>query len=216
MLSRTILPGRHDDQMERVTLTPTLSGWSDSRAKRLVDVMVAVLLLVPALPMMAIVAALIKLTSPGPVLFQQVRYGRAGYRFRLLKFRSMRHQRSHTGPGLTSSNDTRVTPVGRVIRKWKLDELPQLFNVIRGEMSLVGPRPERPELVATFKRDIPHYNARHNAKPGITGWAQVNGLRGNTDLAQRINFDLWYMENWSAILDFQIMCMTFFKHRNPA
>ena len=182
MLSRTIFPGRHDDQMERVTLTPTLSRWPDSRAKRLIDVMGAVLLLVPALPVMAIVAALIKLTSPGPVLFQQIRCGRAGYRFRLLKFRSMRHQRSQTGPGLTSSNDTRVTPVGRVIRKWKLDELPQLFNVIRGEMSLVGPRPDLPEYLDALpaaQRQVLHL------KPGITSIATLR-FRNEEELLSKV------------------------------
>ena len=102
------------------------------------------------------------------------------------------------------------------MRRWNIDEVPQFWNVLKGEMSLVGPRPERPELVARFKHDIPHYNARHNAKPGITGWAQIHGLRGNTDLAERITYDVWYMENWSLILDLQIMCMTFFKHRNAA
>jgi lipopolysaccharide/colanic/teichoic acid biosynthesis glycosyltransferase len=118
--------------------------------------------------------------------------------------------------GWTVQNDPRRLRIGGFMRRWNIDEVPQFWNVLKGEMSLVGPRPERPELVATFKREIPHYNARHNAKPGITGWAQVNGLRGNTDLAERINYDLWYMENWSPILDLQIMCMTFFKHRNAA
>ena len=149
---------------------PTLSNWPDSRAKRLIDVMGAVLLLVPALPLMAIVAVVIKLTSPGPVLFQQIRCGRYGYRFRLLKFRSMWHWRSDAGPGLTSSNDTRVTPAGRMIRKLKLDELPQLFNVLRGEMSLVGPRPDLPEYLDALpavQRRVLHL------KPGITSIATL-------------------------------------------
>ena len=157
------------EQMERVFLTPTLSRWPDSQAKRLLDVFGALLLLVPALPLMGIVAVVIKLTSPGPVLFPQIRCGRNGRLFHVLKFRSMRHGRAD-GPGVTCSNDTRVTPVGRVIRKWKVDELPQLFNVIRGEMSLVGPRPDLPEYLDALpaaQRQVLHL------KPGITSVATL-------------------------------------------
>lgn len=146
------------------------SRWPDSRAKRLIDFIGAVVLLVPALPLMAIVAVVIKLTSPGPVFFRQIRCGRDGHRFHLLKFRSMRHGQNHNGPGITSSNDTRVTPVGRVIRRWKLDELPQLLNVIRGEMSLVGPRPDLPEYLDALpaaQRQVLHL------KPGITSVATI-------------------------------------------
>ncbi|MCE9518309.1 MAG: sugar transferase [Verrucomicrobia bacterium] len=100
------------------------------------------------------------------------------------------------------------------MRKWNIDEVPQFWNVLKGEMSLVGPRPERPELIKDFKHNIPHYNARHNAKPGITGWAQIKGLRGDTDLTERIKCDLWYLENWNMLLDMQIMAMTFFKRQN--
>ena len=156
--------------MERITLTPTLSRWPDSRAKRLIDVIGAVMLLALGLPLMAIVAVIIKLTSPGPVFFQQLRYGKAGRRFHVLKFRSMRHERNHSAPGLTSSNDARVTPVGRVLRKWKLDELPQLLNVIRGEMSLVGPRPDLPEYLDALP--APHRQVLH-LKPGITSIATL-------------------------------------------
>src|ERR1700744_4198698 len=102
------------------------------------------------------------------------------------------------------------------MRKWNIDEAPQFWNVLKGDMSLVGPRPERPELILNFKEEIPHYNARHNAKPGITGWAQINGLRGDTDLTKRIKCDLWYLENWNPLLDLQIMFMTFVKHDNAA
>jgi lipopolysaccharide/colanic/teichoic acid biosynthesis glycosyltransferase len=161
---------------------PTLSNWPGSRAKRLIDVIGAVLLLVPALPLMAIVVVAVKLTSPGPVLFKQIRYGRDGHRFRLLKFRSMHHGRSHSGPGLTSSRDTRVTLVGRVIRKWKLDELPQLFNVIRGEMSLVGPRPDLPEYLDALpaaQRKVLHL------KPGITSIATLR-FRNEEDLLSTV------------------------------
>ena len=161
---------------------PTLSNWPDSRAKRLIDVIGAMLLLVPALPLMAIVAVAVKLTSPGPVVFKQLRCGRDGHRFRLLKFRSMHHGRSQNGSGLTSSRDTRVTLVGRVIRKWKLDELPQLFNVIRGEMSLVGPRPDLPEyldaLPAAQRKVL-------QLKPGITSIATLR-FRNEEDLLSTV------------------------------
>jgi lipopolysaccharide/colanic/teichoic acid biosynthesis glycosyltransferase len=148
----------------------TLSRWPDSRAKRMFDLIAALLLLVPALPLMAIVAIAIKLTSPGPVLFQQLRCGKNGWQFHLLKFRSMWHARSQIGPGLTCSNDARVTRVGRVIRKWKLDELPQLFNVVRGEMSLVGPRPDLPEYLGALpaaQQQVLHL------KPGVTSLATL-------------------------------------------
>lgn len=141
-----------------------------SRSKRLIDLIGASLLLAPALPLMAIVAFVIKLTSPGPVLIQQLRCGKDGRRFQLLKFRSMHHARRRTGPGLTSRNDTRVTPVGRVIRRWKLDEMPQLFNVVRDEMSLVGPRPDLPEYLDALpaaQRQVLHL------KPGITSIATL-------------------------------------------
>jgi lipopolysaccharide/colanic/teichoic acid biosynthesis glycosyltransferase len=111
-------------------------------------------------------------------------------------------------------DDPRRLRVGTFMRKWNIDELPQFWNVLKGEMSLVGPRPERPELIANFKHQIPHYNARHHSKPGMTGWAQVNGLRGDTDLRERIQCDLWYLENWSFWLDLQIMLLTFFKRDN--
>jgi len=118
--------------------------------------------------------------------------------------------------GWTTKDDPRRLRIGALMRRLNIDEVPQFWNVLKGEMSLVGPRPERPELIRNFKHEIPHYNARHNAKPGITGWAQVNGLRGDTDLNERIKCDLWYLENWSVLLDFQIMFMTFVKNKNAA
>jgi len=163
-------------------LMPPPSTWPDSRAKRLIDVIGALLLLVPALPLMAIVAVVIKLTSPGPALFRQIRCGRDGQRFHLLKFRSMRHGRNHSGPGLTSSNDTRVTPVGRVIRRWKLDELPQLLNVIRGEMSLVGPRPDLPQYLDA----LPAAQGQLlHLKPGITSSATLR-FRNEEELLSKV------------------------------
>jgi exopolysaccharide biosynthesis polyprenyl glycosylphosphotransferase len=189
-----------------------------SRAvKRTVDVAGGMAGLLLSLPIICLFGTLVYLESPGPIFYRQRRSGRNGKPFDIIKIRSMRLDAEGSGKvGWTVQNDPRRLRIGAFMRKWNIDEVPQFWNVLKGEMSLVGPRPERPELVATFKRDIPHYNARHNAKPGITGWAQVNGLRGNTDLAERINYDLWYMENWSPILDFQIMFMTFFKHRNAA
>ncbi len=117
-------------------------------------------------------------------------------------------------PGWTQKEDSRRLKVGAFMRRWNIDEIPQFYNVLTGEMSLVGPRPERPEFIENFKEEIPHYNARHGVKPGITGWAQVNGFRGDTDLTERIKCDLYYMENWNLLLDVQIMLMTFFKHKN--
>jgi lipopolysaccharide/colanic/teichoic acid biosynthesis glycosyltransferase len=117
-------------------------------------------------------------------------------------------------PGWTTVNDPRRLRIGAFMRKWNIDEVPQFWNVLKGDMSLVGPRPDRPELILNFKEEIPHYNARHNVKPGITGWAQIKGLRGDTDLTERINCDLWYLENWSVLLDFQIMALTFLQREN--
>jgi exopolysaccharide biosynthesis polyprenyl glycosylphosphotransferase len=185
--------------------------------KRTIDIAGAIVGLLLSLPIICIFGTIVYLESRGPIFYRQRRSGRNGKPFDIVKIRSMRLDAEGNGKvGWTVQNDPRRLRIGTFMRRWNIDEVPQFWNVLKGEMSLVGPRPERPELVATFKREIPHYNARHNAKPGITGWAQVNGLRGNTDLAQRINYDLWYMENWSPILDFQIMCMTFFKHRNAA
>jgi exopolysaccharide biosynthesis polyprenyl glycosylphosphotransferase len=187
-----------------------------SRAiKRVVDIVGGTIGLLLSFPIIAIFGTMVYLESPGPIFYRQRRSGRNGKPFDIIKIRSMRLDAEQGGKvGWTVQDDPRRLRIGAFMRKWNIDEVPQFWNVLTGEMSLVGPRPERPELVATFKHDIPHYNARHNAKPGITGWAQVHGLRGNTDLGERINYDLWYMENWSLILDIQIMCMTFFKHQN--
>ena len=119
-----------------------------------------------------------------------------------------------SGARWAQQNDPRRLRIGTFMRRWNIDEVPQFWNVLVGDMSLVGPRPERPELIEKFKYEIPHYNARHAAKPGITGWAQVNGLRGDTDLSERVRCDLWYLENWSVWLDFQIMAMTFLSRKN--
>jgi Undecaprenyl-phosphate glucose phosphotransferase len=190
--------------------TPLL-GWGKI-AKRTMDVVLSsVGLFVLSLPM-GIISLLIKLTSPGPVFFKQERMGFDGEIFQMLKFRSMVVDAERdTGSVWARPDDPRRTPIGKILRKTSLDELPQLFNVLRGEMSLVGPRPERPELIEKFKYIIPNYMLRHKIKAGVTGWAQVNGWRGNTSLEKRIEHDLYYIENWSVSFDLRILFMTLWK-----
>ena len=177
--------------------------------KRGLDVAVSgVALAVLAIPM-AIMAALVRLTSAGPVFYTQERMGLDGRAFTVYKFRSMYQDAEETsGPIWARDDDPRTTPVGRWLRRLDLDELPQLWNVLKGEMSLVGPRPERPFFVEQFKHRIPQYMLRHKVKAGITGWAQVNGWRGNTSLEKRIEYDLYYIENWSMTLDIKIIWLT--------
>ena len=184
----------------------------NSAIKRLIDICCSIAALaVLALPMAAI-ALLIRLTSPGPALYRQERMGLDGRPFVTLKFRSMYEgAERQTGPIFTRKDDPRCTPVGRVLRRFSLDELPQLWNVLRGEMSLVGPRPERPYFVRQFKDRVPQYMLRHKVKAGLTGWAQVNDLRGNTSIEKRIEYDLYYIENWSVALDFKIMWLTLLR-----
>ena len=183
--------------------------------KRAVDIVGSVIGLALSLPLLAVFGALVYRESPGPIIYRQRRLGRSGIEFDILKIRSMKLDAEVDGEvGWTTKNDPRRLKVGAFIRRWNIDEVPQFWNVLKGEMSLVGPRPERPELIHNFKHDIPHYNARHNAKPGITGWAQVKGLRGDTDLTERIKCDLWYLENWNPILDFQIMFLTFVRREH--
>ena len=177
--------------------------------KRGLDVAVSgVALAVLAVPM-AIMAALVRLTSAGSVFYTQERMGLDGRPFTVYKFRSMYEDAEETsGPIWARDDDPRTTPVGRWLRRLDLDELPQLWNVLKGEMSLVGPRPERPFFVEQFKHRIPQYMLRHKVKAGITGWAQVNGWRGNTSLEKRIEYDLYYIENWSMTLDIKIIWLT--------
>jgi Undecaprenyl-phosphate glucose phosphotransferase len=157
----------------------------------------------------AIIAALVKRTSPGPIFYSQERMGLDGRRFTVYKFRSMYEgAEESTGPVWARDDDPRATPIGRWLRRFDLDELPQFWNVLKGEMSIVGPRPERPYFVHQFKHRIPQYMLRHKVKAGITGWAQVNGWRGNTSLEKRIEYDLYYIENWSVTLDLKIMWLT--------
>ncbi|HZP61152.1 MAG TPA: sugar transferase, partial [Opitutaceae bacterium] len=185
--------------------------------KQMVDFIGGVVGLVLSAPLISFFGLLVYLEDPGPIIYRQRRLGRYGRPFWIYKIRSMKVNAESDGKiGWTVKNDPRRLKVGGFMRRWNIDELPQFWNVIRGEMSLVGPRPERPELIKIFKEEIPHYNARHNIKPGITGWAQVNGFRGDTDLNERIRCDLYYIENWSPLLDFQIMFMTLFRHKNAA
>jgi Undecaprenyl-phosphate glucose phosphotransferase len=181
----------------------------NSFIKRSVDVVFsAVALVVLAIPL-AIVALLVRMTSPGPVFYYQERMGLDGRAFRVYKFRSMYlDAERETGPIWARDDDPRCTPLGRILRRFDIDELPQVWNVFKGDMSLVGPRPERPFFVQQFKQQYPQYMLRHKVRAGITGWAQVNGLRGNTSLEKRIEYDLYYIGNWSLRLDLKIMWLT--------
>ncbi|NNE93044.1 MAG: sugar transferase [Verrucomicrobiales bacterium] len=180
--------------------------------KRFVDLLGAIVGLVLTAPIIGVFGALIYRESPGSIFYRQKRLGANGEIFEMIKLRSMKLDAEADGKaGWTVKDDPRCLRVGKFMRRWNIDEIPQFWNVLRGDMSLVGPRPERPELIEDFKEEIPHYNARHNIKPGITGWAQVNGLRGDTDLGERVRFDLHYIENWNVIFDFQIMLLTFFR-----
>jgi Undecaprenyl-phosphate glucose phosphotransferase len=179
--------------------------------KRLMDVVLASVALLLFAPLMAVVAVLIKLTSPGPVLYRQERCGLNGRSFMMLKFRSLRVDAEANGPQMTAENDPRRTWLGAILRKTNVDELPQLFNVLWGDMSLVGPRPERPVFVHKFAKTIPNYNARHAVKAGMTGWAQVNGWRGNSSLRKRVQFDLYYISHWNPLFDLRIMFLTVWR-----
>ena len=185
-----------------------LEGWNQI-VKRVFDVIGAVALLIGVGWLFPIIAWLIKREDPGPVFYSQIRMGLDGRSFKLYKFRSMRIDTDTNGQGKwTRNDDPRVTRVGAFLRRYNLDELPQLFNVIKGDMSLVGPRPEQPEFVDRFKNRYPEYQARHRVRAGLTGWAQVNGLRGDTSIRQRVVQDLYYIENWSLALDLKILWRT--------
>ncbi len=191
-----------------------LRGWNVV-FKRVFDIVVSATVLVLASPLMALIALAVKLSSPGPVFYRQTRVGLDGRKFKILKFRSMiANAEEQTGPVWATPDDPRVTRVGRFLRRWNLDELPQFWNVLRGDMSLVGPRPERPHFVKRFRENIPRYMARHRVKCGITGWAQVNGLRGQTPIEERIAYDLYYIEHWSFWLDLKILFLTLFARKN--
>ena len=184
------------------------NGWN-ILSKRFVDITVGGLALLIFAPVMAVIALAVKLSSRGPVLYRQERMGLDGKRFQMLKFRTMvADAEKLTGPVWATDQDARVTGVGRWLRQTSLDELPQLLNVLRGEMSLVGPRPERPLLIDEFRNSIPKYMLRHKVKAGMTGWAQIHGWRGDTSLATRIQYDLEYIENWTLGRDMKILFLT--------
>jgi Undecaprenyl-phosphate glucose phosphotransferase len=188
-----------------------ITGWS-RLAKRGMDVVLAAAGLVIFAPLMGLIALTIRLTSAGPVFYGQERMGLDGRSFQMYKFRSMRvDAEAATGPVWATEADGRRTGFGRLLRRYSLDELPQLWNVLKGAMSLVGPRPERPFFVHQFKTLIPQYMLRHKVKSGLTGWAQVNGLRGNTSLEKRIEYDLYYIQNWSVALDVKILLLTVYR-----
>jgi Undecaprenyl-phosphate glucose phosphotransferase len=185
-----------------------LEGWNRV-LKRWVDIVGSLVGLVLLGPLMIALAIGVKLSSPGPVFYRQKRMGLDGKLFNMLKFRSMRvDAEEDCGPVWACEDDPRRTRLGAFMRRTSLDELPQFFNALKGDMSLVGPRPERPEFISDFKTKVPRYMLRHKMKAGITGWAQINGWRGNTSLERRIEHDLYYIENWSLVLDFKIMALT--------
>ena len=191
-----------------VPLTNTLN-WI---AKRAIDVVGSLVGLIIASPVMLIAAVFVKTSSPGPIIFKQERVGLHNKPFYMYKFRTMEMQKpSQEKKAWTVKGDPRVTKVGKILRKTSLDELPQLFNILAGEMSLVGPRPERPLFVEKFKEEVPRYMIKHQVRPGLTGWAQINGYRGDTSIRKRIEYDIFYIENWTMSLDFKIMFLTIFK-----
>ncbi|MBX7164795.1 MAG: undecaprenyl-phosphate glucose phosphotransferase [Pirellulales bacterium] len=206
------------DQLSFLSLRQDPNDLWHRLAKRAVDLAGGAVALACFAPLMALLAAAIKLTDGGPVFYRQQRIGQGGRSFSLLKFRSMRVDAElRSGPVWAVRDDDRCTTVGRLMRRWSLDELPNLFNVLAGDMSLVGPRPERDTFIAQFAAQLPSYVQRHRVKAGMTGWAQVNGWRGNTSVRRRLEFDLYYVANWSLGLDVKILWLTLwrgFRHRH--
>ncbi len=189
-----------------------LSNTFNALVKRCMDIVGSIAAIIVSSPVMLVLCALIKLTSPGPLIYKQERVGLHNKTFWMYKFRSMELQpESEEKKAWTVKNDPRVTGIGKFMRRTSLDELPQLFNILRGDMSLVGPRPERPFFVEKFREEIPRYMVKHQVRPGLTGWAQVNGYRGDTSIRKRIDCDLYYIENWSIGFDIKILFLTFFK-----
>ncbi len=209
------------DGMQIISLQSSpLAGWNGF-LKRALDLGIGLLALLIFAPVMALIALAIKATSRGPVFYRQERMGLDGRRFVMFKFRSMvEDAEKYTGPVWAAEDDPRVTALGRWLRALSLDELPQLINVLRGEMSLVGPRPERPPLIEEFRKSVPKYMLRHKVKAGMTGWAQIHGWRGNTSLSHRLQYDLDYIEHWSLARDIKILAVTLFggfrdRHARP-
>lgn len=194
--------------IRNVPLTNTINLF----IKRTMDIVLGIIALILGFIPMLVIAVIIKCTSKGPVIFAQVRVGKHGREFKMFKFRSMYLEDPEKEKDeWTTKGDKRVTPIGRFIRKTSLDELPQLFNVLGGSMSLVGPRPERPQFVEKFREEVPRYMVKHQVRPGMTGWAQIKGYRGDTSIKKRIEYDLYYIENWSVGLDIKILFLTIFK-----
>ena len=189
-----------------------LNNTFNALVKRVMDIVGSIVGIIVTSPLMLLMCLIIKLTSPGPLIYKQERVGLHNQTFRMYKFRSMEVQpESEEKKAWTVKNDPRVTPIGKFMRHTSIDELPQLFNILKGNMSLVGPRPERPFFVEKFREEIPRYMVKHQVRPGLTGWAQVNGYRGDTSIRKRIEYDLYYIENWSIGLDIKIIFLTFFK-----
>jgi len=217
-----LLTGLHLEMLGKIPVLGTnrlpLDSTLNRSLKRMIDIVGSLVGLLVAVPIIAGFSMLVWLESPGPVFFGQIRTGRLGRKFRMYKIRTM-HLDAEKSDHLSQSTlreDPRLLRIGRLMRKWNIDELPQFFNVLKGDMCLVGPRPERVYHVNRLKHEIRNYGVRHAAKPGITGWAQISGLRGNTSLNDRVQADLWYLENWSVWLDFYIMFATLFKKQKNA
>jgi len=202
---------RHIDGISLLTIkTPALSSWNRI-IKRSFDIIFASIVLLLFSPLFLLLMILVKIDSRGPIFYLQERIGMDGEIFRVIKFRSMKTDaEKQSGPVWAKKDDPRTTRVGKFLRRFSLDELPQLFNVLKGDMSIVGPRPERPYFVEQFKKEIPKYLDRHRVKTGMTGWAQVNGLRGNAPIVQRTQYDLYYIENWSLAFDIKIILKTIY------
>jgi Undecaprenyl-phosphate glucose phosphotransferase len=191
-----------------VPLTNTLNWYM----KRLVDIVVALVGVIVSSPVMIVAAIGIACTSRGPIIFRQERIGLHNKPFKMYKFRTMYVQKpSQEKQAWTTKDDPRVTKIGKFLRRTSIDELPQLFNILKGDMSVVGPRPERPQFVEKFKEEIPRYMVKHQVRPGLTGWAQINGYRGDTSIKKRIEYDIFYIENWTMSFDIKIMILTLFK-----
>jgi exopolysaccharide biosynthesis polyprenyl glycosylphosphotransferase len=215
----SMIAGLHLDTISDVPVLGVVDGPLvrplNQIVKRLVDIIGSLVGLTISVPIIFIFGALVYLESPGPIIYRQTRIGRRGKNFQILKIRSMRIDAEvQGGAQWAKKNDDRRLKIGEIMRATNIDEVPQFWNVLKGDMSLVGPRPERPELISRFQYEIPHYNARHRVKPGMTGWAQVNGLRGDTDLIERIRYDLYYIEKWTFLGDFWIMLKTFNSRKN--
>ena len=199
------------DGLPVVSMASTPLSGMNTAIKRVFDIVFGALFFVLSFPIMLITAVLVKLTSRGPIFFKQERVGLDGKTFEILKFRTMKVDAEKDGAKFAVKGDDRVTPIGGFLRSWNIDEIPQLLNVLKGQMSLVGPRPERPVFIREFRQHFSKYMLRHKVQAGMTGWAQVHGWRGNTSIQKRIEHDLFYIENWSVLLDIKIIILTFLK-----